>query len=60
MDDVSEIMDGLETGSVGCREELVNIVERCSDEDCCRYGAEGAHTLRHGIRIFVVVTVADL
>ena len=55
MDDVSEIMDGLETGSVGCGKELVDIMERCRDEDCRRYGAEDAHTLRHGVRIFVVV-----
>ena len=47
MDNVAIILNSLETGSVGLGEKLISIVERCSDEDCRRYGAEDAGTLRH-------------
>jgi len=48
MDNVAIVLDGLETGGVGCGEELIGVVERCSDEDCRRYGAEDADgTLCH-------------
>jgi len=54
MDNVAIILDGLETGGVGCGEELIGVVERCSDEDCRRYRAEdNGGTLCHAYYRFM-------